>query len=80
MDSNDALKKTGIQPRDLSRVRPEKATDVMHEAASVEDRIVNQQDLAQQPLKNTVKKEGIVSVNGEDVDRTSVEIEKDRAA
>lgn len=81
MDIKDILKKQGIQPRDLGHVGAEKATDVMHEAASVDDRIVNQEERAEQQTdKKTVKKEGIVSVNGEDVDRTEVEIEKDRAA
>ena len=82
MAIKDILNKQGIQPRDLGHVGAEKATDVMHQAASVEDRIVNEAEPEEQPSKkpNKVKKEGIVSVNGEDVDKTSVEIEKDRAA
>jgi hypothetical protein len=83
MGIKDILNKPGIQPRDLGHVGAEKATEVMHEAASVDDRIVtNPEADEEQPdtAKKTVKKEGIVSVNGEDVDRTSVEIEKDKAA
>ncbi len=78
MDIKNVRKKSGIQPRGLGHVGAEEATEVMHESASVEDRIVNQAEPEQQP--KTVKKEGIVSVNGEDVDTTQVEIEKDRAA
>jgi hypothetical protein len=82
MEIKDILKKQGIQPRNLGHVGAEEATDVMHEAASVDDRIVTQPEAEQSQAKkpNKVKKEGIVSVNGEDVDRTEVEIEKDRAA
>ncbi len=79
MSIQDILKKPGIQPRDLGHVGAEEATEVMHEAASIDDRIVDQtRPDEKQPQK--VKKEGIVSVNGEDVDKTEVEIEKDRAA
>ena len=82
MDLKDALKKPGIQPRASGNVGAEKATEVMHEAASIEDRIVTnpEPEEREQKTKTTVKKEGIVSVNGEDVDKTEVEIEKDRAA
>jgi hypothetical protein len=80
MDIKDVLKKQGIQPRDLGHVGAEEATEVMHEPASVDDRIVNEEKPAEERSKKTVKKEGIVSVNGEDVDKTEVEIEKDRAA
>ena len=79
MNSKHAVKKSSIQPRDLGQVEAEEATEVMHEAASVDDRIVTRPESEEQKPK-TIKKEGIVSVNGEDVDKTEVEIEKDRAA
>src|SRR5512147_2510162 len=74
--NKNLLDKKKFQPRDVadpSRER-EEVTLPLTEAASIDDRIVSIPEPDEQ-VPEPVKKKGIVSVNGEDV-----ESDKDRAA
>jgi hypothetical protein len=77
MGIKDVLKRTDIQPRDLGHIGLEKVNEVLDEAASIDDRIVTNPDPDELEPKPQ-KKEGIVSVNGEDVDRISPEEDEDK--
>jgi hypothetical protein len=82
MEIDDIPNQPGIQPRDLVHEGTEQAKQVTQQASNIEDRMAPAAEPGRQDSKkpNKVKKEGIVSVNGEDVGRTEVEIENDRAA
>ena len=72
MGIKDILKRTDIQPRDLGHIGLEKVNEVLDEAASVDDRIISNPEPEEQEPK-PVKKEGIVSVNGEDIEKATPE-------
>jgi hypothetical protein len=77
MGINEVLKRKNIQPRDLGHIGLEKVNEVLDEAASIDDRIVTNPEPDEQEPKPQ-NKEGIVSVNGEDVDRIPPEEDEDK--
>lgn len=77
MGIKEILKRKDIRPRDLGHIGLEKVNEVLDEAASVDDRIVsNPEPEEQEP--NPEKKQAIVSVNGEDVDKITSDEDQGR--
>jgi len=77
MGVSDAKSRAGLQGREAARRGLEKVNDLMHTGSSVDDRVVTNPDPEEQEPKQTQAKP-IVSINGEDVDRTSAEKEQNR--
>ncbi len=69
MGSKDLLNKKKIQPRNPGHIGFEAVNQRLNEAASIDDRIVSIPDPDEQ-VPELVKKEGIVSDDGKDVDKT----------